>query len=131
MRSVVFPRVSTLISNHGVRLTGGSAGRHAGGWKGENLLTLNTDVYVILRLLGLSCVFVGFGEGVYGTKKMSASRSLICDNSLKRFASGEGTWDCVFARLEPVAETGLLLQSRAARTGFERVLEKERTHRRS
>jgi len=27
---------------------------------------LNTDVYVILRLLGLSCVFVGFGEGVEG-----------------------------------------------------------------
>jgi hypothetical protein len=27
-------------------------------------LTLNTNVYVILRLLGLSCIFVGFGEGV-------------------------------------------------------------------
>jgi len=27
---------------------------------------LNTNVYVILRLLGLSCVFVGFGEGVEG-----------------------------------------------------------------
>lgn len=25
---------------------------------------LNTDVYVILRLLGLSCIFVRFGEGV-------------------------------------------------------------------
>jgi len=25
---------------------------------------LNTNVYVVLRLLGLSCVFVGFGEGV-------------------------------------------------------------------
>lgn len=31
----------------------------------ENELTLNTDVNVILRLLGLSCVFIGFGEGVY------------------------------------------------------------------
>jgi len=27
---------------------------------------LNANVYVILRLLGLSCVFVGFGEGVEG-----------------------------------------------------------------
>jgi len=27
---------------------------------------LNTNVYVILRLLGLSCIFVGFGEGVEG-----------------------------------------------------------------
>lgn len=27
---------------------------------------LNTNVYVILRLLGLSSVFVGFGEGVEG-----------------------------------------------------------------
>jgi len=27
---------------------------------------LNTDMYVILRLLGLSCVFIGFGEGVEG-----------------------------------------------------------------
>jgi hypothetical protein len=28
-------------------------------------LTLNSNMDVILRLLGLSCVFVGFGEGVY------------------------------------------------------------------
>jgi len=27
---------------------------------------LNTNVYVILRLLCLSCIFVGFGEGVEG-----------------------------------------------------------------
>jgi len=27
---------------------------------------LNTNVDIILRLLGLSCVFVGFGEGVEG-----------------------------------------------------------------
>jgi len=27
---------------------------------------LNTNVYVILRLLSLSCIFVGFGEGVEG-----------------------------------------------------------------
>jgi len=27
---------------------------------------LDTNVYVILRLLGLSCIFVGFGEGVEG-----------------------------------------------------------------
>jgi len=27
---------------------------------------LNTNVYVVLRLLGLSCIFVGFGEGVEG-----------------------------------------------------------------
>lgn len=31
----------------------------------EERLTLNTNVNVILRLLGLSCVFVGLGEGVY------------------------------------------------------------------
>jgi hypothetical protein len=31
----------------------------------EDELTLNTNVYVVLRLLGLSCVFVRFGEGVY------------------------------------------------------------------
>ena len=31
----------------------------------DDELTLNTNVYVILRLLGLSCIFVGFGEGVY------------------------------------------------------------------
>jgi hypothetical protein len=35
------------------------------------LLTLNTDVYIILRLLGLSGIFVGFGEGVYVTKNVS------------------------------------------------------------
>jgi hypothetical protein len=28
-------------------------------------------VYVILRLLGLSCIFVGFGEGVYVTRNVS------------------------------------------------------------
>jgi len=36
---------------------------------GQSLTTialLNTDVYVILRLLGLSSIFVGFGEGVEG-----------------------------------------------------------------
>jgi len=27
---------------------------------------LNTNMYIILRLLGLSCIFVGFGEGVEG-----------------------------------------------------------------
>jgi hypothetical protein len=32
-------------------------------------LTLNTNVYVILRLLSLSCIFVGFGEGVYISKE--------------------------------------------------------------
>lgn len=31
-------------------------------------LTLNTNVYVVLRLLGLSSVFVGFGEGVCKAK---------------------------------------------------------------
>jgi len=36
---------------------------------GQSLTTialLNTNVYVVLRLLGLSCIFVGFGEGVKG-----------------------------------------------------------------
>jgi len=36
---------------------------------GQSLTTialLNTNVYIILRLLGLSCIFVGFGEGVKG-----------------------------------------------------------------
>jgi len=27
---------------------------------------LNANMYIILRLLGLSCIFVGFGEGVEG-----------------------------------------------------------------
>lgn len=31
----------------------------------EMIRTLNTNVDVILRLLGFSCVLVGFGEGVY------------------------------------------------------------------
>jgi hypothetical protein len=39
----------------------------------ENKRTLNTNVYVILRLLGLSCVFVGFGEGVYRTRNVSCA----------------------------------------------------------
>jgi hypothetical protein len=39
------------------------------GFEGE--LTLNTNVYVILRLLGLSCVFVGFGEGVFMVRNVS------------------------------------------------------------
>jgi len=37
--------------------------------RGQGLTTialLDTNVYVVLRLLGLSCIFVGFGEGVEG-----------------------------------------------------------------
>lgn len=30
----------------------------------DEIRTLNTYMYVILCLLGLACVFVGFGEGV-------------------------------------------------------------------
>ena len=40
--------------------------------KDGDQLTLNTDVYIILRLLSLSCIFVGFGEGVCGKRMLAA-----------------------------------------------------------
>jgi hypothetical protein len=44
-------------------------------------LTLNTDMDVVLGLLGFSCIFIGFGEGVcvvlksaYATERSRAIR---------------------------------------------------------
>lgn len=39
---------------------------------------LNTNVNVILRLLGLSCVFVGLGEGVESLKVLNGHKSDEC-----------------------------------------------------
>lgn len=33
-------------------------------WQGPSLLTLNTYMDVVLRLLGLACIFIGLREGV-------------------------------------------------------------------
>jgi hypothetical protein len=47
-------------------------------------LTLNTNVYVILRLLCFSCIFVGFGEGVC---ERNVSAREVRD---KEFTRGQG-----------------------------------------
>jgi len=63
-------QVSRLISKCGVQQPGCAV--DVGNERvEEGVLTLNTNVYVILRLLGLSCIFVGFGEGVYMTRNVS------------------------------------------------------------
>jgi len=56
---------------------------------GQSLTTialLNTNVYVVLRLLGLSCVFVRFGEGV--------KRSQIFDARHRRYFLISRGWCC-------------------------------------
>lgn len=65
--------------------------------RSKSELTLNTDVYVILRLLGLSCVFVGFGEGVCRTRNVSCAT--LNDSAIRfelgtRDRNGHAVIDC-------------------------------------
>lgn len=45
-------------------------------------------MYIILRLFGLSCVFVGFGEGVCVQRMLAAEFEDDLAISLKRFVKG-------------------------------------------
>lgn len=74
-----------------LRSVGGSASQHAAYLnhafasdaglvrnrkRSKGKLTLNTDVYVILRLLRLTSIFVGFGEGVCIARMLAGSLAI-------------------------------------------------------